>query len=74
MVSVGPRLSYEELADLVVAQAKRVARLEAEVSELRRQVGQNSRNSSIAEAGGLACSHTRHAVTSMRSRCEGTMA
>jgi transposase len=41
-----PRPSYEQLAALVVAQAERIAQLEAEVAELRRQVGQNSRNSS----------------------------
>jgi len=40
------RLSYEELVALVVRQADRIEQLEAEVAELRRQVGQNSRNSS----------------------------
>jgi transposase len=40
------RPSYEELAALVVRQAERIEQLEAEVGELRRQLGQNSRNSS----------------------------
>ena len=40
------RPSYEELAELVVRQAERIEQLEAEVAELRRQLGQNSRNSS----------------------------
>jgi transposase len=38
--------SYEELAALVVRQAERIEQLEAEVAELKRQLGQNSRNSS----------------------------
>jgi transposase len=38
--------SYEELAVLVVRQAERIEQLEAEVAELRRQLGQNSQNSS----------------------------
>lgn len=46
MVSAGERPSYEELAALVVGQAEHIARLEAEVAELRRQLGLNSRNSS----------------------------
>jgi transposase len=45
-VSAGSRPSYEELAALVVAQADRIAQLEVEVAELRRQLGQNSQNSS----------------------------
>jgi transposase len=45
-VPAGRRPSYEELAELVVRQAERIGRLEAEVAELRRQLGQNSRNSS----------------------------
>jgi transposase len=45
-VSADQRPSYEELAALVVGQAERIARLEAEVAELRRQLGLNSRNSS----------------------------
>jgi transposase len=45
-VPVGPGPSYEELAALVVRQAERIDQLEAEVAELRRQLGQNSRNSS----------------------------
>jgi transposase len=40
------RPSYEELAALVVRQAERIEQLEGEVGELRRQLGQNSRNSS----------------------------
>jgi transposase len=40
------RPSYEELAALVVRQAERIEQLEVEVGELRRRVGQNSRNSS----------------------------
>jgi transposase len=46
VVSAGGRPSYEELAALVVGQAEQIARLEAEVAELRRQLGLNSRNSS----------------------------
>jgi transposase len=46
VVSVGSCPSYEELAALVGRQAEQIARLEAEVAELRRQLGQNSRNSS----------------------------
>lgn len=38
--------SYEELAELVAAQASRIAELEAEVAELRRRLGMNSTNSS----------------------------
>ena len=38
--------SYEELAELVALQAKRIAELEAEVAELRRRLGLNSTNSS----------------------------
>jgi transposase len=41
-----PHPSYEELAALVAVQAERIAQLQAEVAELRRQLGQNSRNSS----------------------------
>ncbi|MGH3966531.1 MAG: IS66 family transposase [Pseudonocardiaceae bacterium] len=40
------RPSYEELVALVVAQAEQIGLLKAEVAELRRQLGQNSRNSS----------------------------
>jgi transposase len=46
VVSADRRPSYEELAALVVRQAERIEQLEAEVAELRRQLGQNSRNSS----------------------------
>ncbi|WP_133806164.1 IS66 family transposase [Kribbella caucasensis] len=42
----GQRPSYEDLAALVARQAEQIARLEAEVVELRRQLGQNSQNSS----------------------------
>jgi transposase len=45
-VSAARRPSYEELAELVVGQAERIEQLEAEVADLRRQLGQNSRNSS----------------------------
>jgi transposase len=45
-VSADRRPSYEELAELVVRQAERIEQLEAEVAELRRQLGQHSRNSS----------------------------
>jgi transposase len=45
-VSAGRVPSYEELAALVVRQAERIDQLEAEVAELKRQLGQNSRNSS----------------------------
>ena len=40
------RASYEELAALVVRQAEQIEQLKAEVADLRRQLGQNSRNSS----------------------------
>lgn len=40
------RLSYEELASLVVRQAEQIELLKAEVADLRRQLGQDSRNSS----------------------------
>ncbi len=46
MVPDDPRPSYEEFAVLVAVQAKRIAELEAEIAELRRQLGQNSQNSS----------------------------
>jgi transposase len=45
-VSAGRVPSYEELAALVVRQAERIDQLAAEVAELKRQLGQNSRNSS----------------------------
>ena len=45
-MSADRRPSYEELAELVVRQAERIEQLEAEVAELRRQLGQNSTNSS----------------------------
>jgi transposase len=41
-----PGPSYEDLAALVARQAEQIVRLEAEVVELRRQLGQNSQNSS----------------------------
>jgi hypothetical protein len=40
----GPRPSYEELAALGPVLAERIAQLQTEVAELRRQLGQNSRN------------------------------
>ena len=46
MVPAGRRPSYEDLAALVARQAEQIGRLEAEVVELRRQLGQNSQNSS----------------------------
>ncbi len=46
MVPADRRPSYEDLAALVARQAEQIARLEAEVAELRRQLGQNSQNSS----------------------------
>ena len=46
MVPAGLPSSYEELAALVAAQTERIAQLQAEVAELRRQLGQNSRDSS----------------------------
>ena len=45
-MSADRRPSYEELAELVVRQAERIEQLEAEVADLRRQLGQNSTNSS----------------------------
>jgi transposase len=46
VVSADRRPSYEELAALVGWQAEQIELLRAEVAELRRQAGQNSRNSS----------------------------
>jgi len=46
VVPADRRPSYEDLAALVARQAEQIARLEAEVVELRRQLGQNSQNSS----------------------------
>ena len=46
MVPADSRPSYDELAALVALQAKRIAELEAEVAELKRQLGMNSQNSS----------------------------
>ncbi|MCA1702695.1 MAG: IS66 family transposase [Actinobacteria bacterium] len=46
MVPADRRPSYEELAALVVRQAEEIEQLKAEVADLRRQLGQNSRNSS----------------------------
>jgi transposase len=43
---VSSRPSYDELQELVAAQAARIAELEAVVAELRAQLDQNSRNSS----------------------------
>jgi transposase len=40
------RPSYDELASLVVAQAARIAELEAELTELKRRLGMDSSNSS----------------------------
>src|SRR4051812_35336377 len=45
MPAVG-HLSYEELAALVVQQAEQIELLNAEVADLRRQLGQDSRSSS----------------------------
>jgi len=45
-VSADRRLSYDELAALAVRQAEQIEQLKTEVAELRRQLGQNSRNSS----------------------------
>ncbi len=46
MVPADRRPSYEELVALVGWQAEQIELLRAEVAELRRQLGQNSRNSS----------------------------
>ena len=46
MVPDAPRPSCGELAALVAVQAKRIGELEAEVAELKRQLGLDSRNSS----------------------------
>ena len=46
MVSVDRGPSYEELAALAVRQAEQIEQLKTEIAELRRQLGQNSRNSS----------------------------
>jgi transposase len=46
VVSADSSPSYGELAALVAAQAERIAQLQAEVAQLQRQLGQNSRNSS----------------------------
>ncbi|MPY81012.1 MAG: IS66 family transposase, partial [Actinophytocola sp.] len=45
-MSAGRRLSYEELADLVVRQAEQIEELRAENAELKRRLGLNSQNSS----------------------------
>ncbi len=45
-MSADRRLSYDELAALAVRQAEQIEQLKTEVAELRRQLGQNSRNSS----------------------------
>ena len=42
----GERPSYDELTALVASQATLIAALQAEVAELKRQLGQNSQNSS----------------------------
>jgi transposase len=44
-MAAGRRPSYEELAGLVASHAEQIARLEAEVAELKRRLGQNSQNS-----------------------------
>jgi transposase len=46
VVSADRRPSYEELAALVARQAELIERLRTEVAELKRQLGQNSQNSS----------------------------
>ena len=46
MVPADRRPSYEELTALVVRQAEQIEQLRTEVADLRRQLGQNSRNSS----------------------------
>ena len=45
-MSADRRPSYEELASLAVRQAEQIKQLKIEVADLRRQLGQNSRNSS----------------------------
>ncbi|MDQ3825251.1 MAG: DUF6444 domain-containing protein [Actinomycetota bacterium] len=45
-MSAGPSASYEALAALVAAQAERIAQLQAELAQLRGQLGLNIRNSS----------------------------
>jgi hypothetical protein len=67
VVSVGPGPSYEELAALVGRQAEQIARLEAEVTELRRQLGQNSRNSSRPPSSDSP--FVQSAPKSLRCRC-----
>ncbi|HEY0807838.1 MAG TPA: DUF6444 domain-containing protein, partial [Pseudonocardiaceae bacterium] len=47
MVPADQPPSYEELAALVVRQAEQVEMLQAEVAELRRQLGRSSRSSSL---------------------------
>jgi transposase len=46
VVPADRRSSYEELAALAVRQAEQIEQLKTEVADLRRQLGQNSRNSS----------------------------
>jgi transposase len=54
-VWVSDSLSVAELSELVARQAERIAQLEAEIAELKRQLGQNSSNSSRPpSADGLA--------------------
>ena len=68
-MSEGPRLSYEELAALVVSQAalvesltarvaeqdERIARQDARIVELERQLGRNSTNSSMPPSSDRFC-------------------
>jgi hypothetical protein len=66
VVLAGPPPSYEELAALVVVQAEQIAQLRGEVAELRRQLGQNSRNSSKPPS--LDSPFTKPAPKSLRGR------
>jgi transposase len=60
------RSSYDELAALVVRQAEQIERLQAEVAELRRQLGLNSRNSSRPPSSDSP--FTKPAARSLRRR------
>ena len=68
MVPADSRPSYDELAALVALQAKRIAELEAEVAELRRQLGMNSQNSSKPPR------RIRRSTSRRRSRCAAAAA
>jgi transposase len=68
VVPADRRPSYEELASLVGWQAEQIELLRAEVAELRRQLGQNSRNSSKPPVVGLAVCQAGSEVAAPQER------